>query len=75
MLVMFRWIRNQAYPLLYILLLLSAVTQIFESNPHKKGTNHFGARILFLSELERSKFPKIILQKDLIFRSNRPRSP
>ena len=29
---------------------LSAVTQIFESNPHKKGTNHFGARILFLPD-------------------------
>ena len=29
---------------------LSEVTQIFESNPHKKGTNHFGARILFLSD-------------------------
>ena len=29
MLVIFRWIRNQAYPLLYVLLLLSAVTQIF----------------------------------------------
>jgi glucose/arabinose dehydrogenase len=29
---------------------LSEVTQIFESNPHKKGTNHFGARILFLPD-------------------------
>ena len=29
---------------------LSAVTQIFESNPHKKETNHFGARILFLPD-------------------------
>jgi glucose/arabinose dehydrogenase len=24
--------------------------QIFETNPHKKGTNHFGARILFLPD-------------------------
>ncbi len=29
---------------------LSEVTQIFETNPHKKGTNHFGARILFLPD-------------------------
>ena len=29
---------------------LSEVTQIFESNPHKRGTNHFGARILFLPD-------------------------
>ena len=29
MLVIFRWIRNQAHPLLFALLLLSAVTQIF----------------------------------------------
>ncbi len=29
MLVIFRWIRNQAHPLLFVLLLLSAVTQIF----------------------------------------------
>ena len=29
---------------------LSQVTQIFETNPHKKGTNHFGARILFLPD-------------------------
>ena len=26
------------------------MTQIFETNPHKKGTNHFGARILFLPD-------------------------
>jgi len=30
--------------------ILSEVTQIFETNPHKKGTNHFGARILFLPD-------------------------
>ena len=29
---------------------LSDVTQIFETNPHKKGSNHFGARILFLPD-------------------------
>ena len=29
MLVIFRWIRNQAHPLLFVLLLVSAVTQIF----------------------------------------------
>jgi rod shape-determining protein MreC len=29
MLVIFRWIRNQAHPILFVLLLLSAVTQIF----------------------------------------------
>jgi glucose/arabinose dehydrogenase len=29
---------------------LSEVMQIFETNPHKKGTNHFGARILFLPD-------------------------
>jgi aldose sugar dehydrogenase len=29
---------------------LTQVTQIFETNPHKKGTNHFGARILFLPD-------------------------
>ena len=29
---------------------LNEVTQIFETNPHKKGTNHFGARILFLPD-------------------------
>ena len=29
---------------------LSEVTQIFETNPHKIGTNHFGARILFLPD-------------------------
>ena len=29
---------------------LSEVTQIFETNPHKKGTNRFGARILFLPD-------------------------
>jgi glucose/arabinose dehydrogenase len=29
---------------------LSEVTQIFETNPHKKGTHHFGARILFLPD-------------------------
>ncbi len=29
---------------------LSEVTQIFETNPHKNGTNHFGARILFLPD-------------------------
>ena len=29
---------------------LNEVTQIFETNPHKNGTNHFGARILFLPD-------------------------
>lgn len=29
MLVIFRWIRNQAHPLLFVLLLVSAITQIF----------------------------------------------
>jgi glucose/arabinose dehydrogenase len=29
---------------------LSEVTQIFETNPHKKGTAHFGGRILFLPD-------------------------
>jgi glucose/arabinose dehydrogenase len=29
---------------------LSEVTQIFETNPHKGGTNHYGGRILFLPD-------------------------
>lgn len=42
MLVIFRWIRNRAYPLLFLLLLFSAVTQIFQyhSYQHSIYFNH-----------------------------------
>jgi len=54
MMVIFRWIRNQAHPLLFALLLLSAVTQIFRYHFYQHSI-FFGQALGVHRQLDKSK--------------------